>query len=85
MLGPLVWVALASWHCFRPMIDNSGPLTLLSIIGQTSGGVIVLFFTLIFRPFSQPFNLHTHLLLLHFSYYHCFQSCFHVIDLLFDP
>ena len=48
MLGPLVWIVLTSWHCFRPTIDNSGPSILPLTIGQTSGG------------FPKPFLDHSH-------------------------
>ena len=47
--------------------------------------VITLFFTLIFRPFSQPCHLHTCSLLSRFSCHYCFPPCFRAIALLFDP
>ena len=72
------------WLCFLWLLDICF-MFYLSLLLYVSLTVIALFFTLIFRPFSQPCHLHIRSLLSHFSCYHCFPPCIHVIALLSNP
>ena len=89
---------LQIFRCF-PFPENSGlrrfprflyyVITLilclhLSLVTPSAVGVIALFFTLIFHPFSQPCHPYNRSPFLLLSCYLCFPLCLCVIDLLFD-
>ena len=74
----------AEFHQKMRELVQENALTRIYALLWEMQSVIALFFTLIFRLFSQPCHSYTRSPLSPFPCYPCFPPCFHAIDLLFD-